>query len=207
MKLCYGTSSAFSRKVRIAAIECGLSDRITLVLSSTLNHDPELAAVNPLAKVPALVTDDGETLFDSPVICEYLDTLHQGRRLIPPAGREHWRVLCRQALGDGLMEALVFLGMPVRRPDGVATSAAVMERERARVERGLDVLEAQTEDMVREGVTVGSIAVGCALGWLESRFPDWDWRTKRPSLAAWYEAFSRRPSMVETVPFRSSEKA
>ena len=205
MKLCYGTSSAFSRKVRVAAAECGLAERIRLIRSSTLSHNPELAAVNPLMKVPALITDTGEALFDSPVICEYLDTLHQGHRLIPPAGPERWRVLRRQALGDGLMESLVFLGMVVRRPDGEATPAPVMDRERARVERCLDLVESQVDEIEGDGVTVGSIAVACALGWHDFRFPEWDWRSSRPRLATWYEAFSQRPSMLETKPFKSSE--
>ncbi len=200
MKLCYGRTSSFSRKVRAAAIECGLADRIALVSVGTMEHDPALAALNPLVKVPALVTDDGEALYDSPVICEYLDTLHRGPRLIPPSGPERWRVLRRQALGDGLMEALIFLGVPVRRPDGAATATPVLEQQKSKVDMGLDVLEKEAPAMEREGANVGTLAVACALGWLEYRFPDWNWRNGRPALAAWYTVFSQRPSMTETAP-------
>ena len=131
MKLCYGRTSPFSRKVRVAAFECGLDARIHLVTTGTMDRlpDPTLVAVNPLAKVPTLVTDEGETLYDSRVICEYLDTLHDGPRLFPPVGPERWRVLRRQSLGDGLMEALIFLVYAVRRPDGGSTEAHIMERQ------------------------------------------------------------------------------
>ncbi|HWG06057.1 MAG TPA: glutathione S-transferase N-terminal domain-containing protein [Beijerinckiaceae bacterium] len=204
MKLCFGTSSAFSRKVRIAAVECGLAERIELIRSATLSHDHALAAINPLAKVPALITDDGEALFDSPVICEYFDTLHDGPRLIPTESPARWRVLRRQAVGDGLMESLVFLGMVVRRPFGDATPQAAMDKERARVERCLDMLESEAQE-IESGIDVGCISVACALGWHDSRFPEWNWRTTRPRLAAWYDAFAKRPSMTETIPYRSSD--
>ena len=117
MKLYYGATSSFSQKVRAAAIECGVADRIELILIKTMNHDPALARHNPLVKVPALITDDGFALFDSPVICEYLDSLQPDHRLIPPSGQDRWRVLRRQALGDGLMESLIFIGVAARRPE------------------------------------------------------------------------------------------
>ncbi len=202
MKLCYGRTSPFSRKVRVAAIECGLADRIELVTTGTMGKfpDPQLVAVNPLAKVPALVTDNGDTLFDSRVIVEYLDSLHAGAPLIPPPGPLRWRALRRQSLGDGLMEALIFLVYAVRRPDGESTTAHIMDRQRDRVERCLDVLDAQCDAMQAEGATIGCITIGCAIGWLDFRYPEWGWRAERPSLAAWYATFAKRPSMIQTAP-------
>ena len=198
MKLYYGATSPFSQKVRAAAVECGLADRIDLILIKTMIHDPALAALNPLVKVPALVTDDGFALFDSPVICEYLDTLHSGPRLIPVSGPERWRVLRRQALGDGLMESLIFLAVPARRPEGEATAAPILARQREKVDQALDALEKETAEMEREGASVGCLAVACGLGWLDFRFPEWDWRGARPHLAAWYDVFAGRPSMTTT---------
>jgi glutathione S-transferase len=203
MKLYYGSSSAFSRKARVFAIECGLGDRLALVRFGTMGlHDPALAAVNPLVKVPTLIADDGEAFYDSHVICEYLDSQHNGRPLIPPSGPERWRVLRREALGDGLMEALIFLGFPQRRPDGNETAQFAMDRQREKVEACFDVLDRQIDDMEREGVTIGSIAVACGIGWRDFHFPDWEWRGGRPRLTRWFEAFSRRPSMLETIPMK-----
>jgi glutathione S-transferase len=198
MKLYYGATSSFSQKVRAAAIECDVADRIELILTKTMNHDPALARHNPLVKVPALITDDGFALFDSPVICEYLDSLRSDHPLIPPAGPDRWRVLRRQALGDGLMESLIFIGVPARRPDGEGTATPLIERQREKVEQTLDALENETGEMEREGASIGCLAVACGLNWLNFRFPDWDWRKTRPRLAAWYDVFAQRPSMTET---------
>lgn len=204
MKLCFGATSPFSRKVRAAAIECGLADRITLVPTRTMDHDPYLLTVNPLVKVPALVTDDGQAFYDSPVICEYFDTLHDGPRLIPADGPQRWPVLRRQALGDGMMEALIFLHVPARRPRGVDTPEAVMARQRDKAACGLDALEGDANALTREGANVGTLAAGCALGWLDFAFAEWHWRADHPRLAAWYADFAARPSMAETAPVARS---
>ena len=202
MKLCYGRTSPFSRKVRVAAIECGLDHRIELVTTGTMDRqpDPQLVSVNPLAKVPTLITDDGETLYDSRVICEYLDALHDGPRLFPSAGPARWRALRRQSLGDGVMEALIFLVYAVRRPDGESTEALILQRQRDRIERTLDALETQTDQMREEAAGIGCVTVGCAIGWLDFRYPDWGWRNARPALADWYCGFAQRPSMIQTAP-------
>jgi glutathione S-transferase len=202
MKLCIGATSPFSRKVRAAAIECCLTDRITLVPTRTMGHDPYLLSINPLVKVPALLTDDGQAIYDSPVICEFFDTLHDGPRLIPTDEPERWPVLRRQALGDGMMEALIFLHVPARRPRGHDTPEPIMARQRDKVIRGLDALEGDAGAIIADGVTVGTLSVGCALGWLDFAFPDWDWRAGHLRLAAWYTDFAARPSMAETAPVR-----
>jgi glutathione S-transferase len=202
MKLWYGPPSPFSRKVRVAIIEYGIAERVVLIPVVTTGDTPELAALNPLMKVPTLVTDDGRVLYDSRVICEYLETLRSDDRLISFSEGERLRVLCRQALGDGLMEALIFLRVAARRPQGEDTPSAITERQRARVERCLDVLERQADEMKDEGASIGCITVGCAIGWQDFNFAGWDWRATRPHLASWYEFFSRRRSMLDTAPVR-----
>ena len=202
MQLWYGPPSPFSRKVRVAIIECGLEVRVTTVPVVTMNDNPDLAAINPLMKVPTLVTDENCALYDSRVICEYLDALDGRHQLIPARFDARLRTLCRQALGDGLMEALIFIKVPLRRPLGDETSAIIIERQKARIERSLDVLEAEAAEMQSEGANVGCIAVACALGWQDFNFPAWGWRATRPRLAAWFETFSKRASMRDTVPVR-----
>src|SRR4051812_16443664 len=107
MKLDFGGASPFVRKVTVTTIETGLDKKIERIPSPVLptKLSPELAAQNPLVKVPTLVTDGGEVLYDSAVICEYLDSLHDGKKLIPASGGERWRVLRAQALGDGILDA------------------------------------------------------------------------------------------------------
>ena len=202
MKLCYGRTSPFSRKALVTAIECGLADRIERETTGTMDifPDPRLVAVNPLAKVPTLITDDGETLYDSRVICEYLDELHDGPRLFPAKGPARWQALRLQSLGDGMMEALIFLVYAVRRPDGESTTAHILDRQRDRVERALDALEIDAPNMRPDTPTIGCVTVGCAIGWLDFRYPDWNWRPARPRLAAWWSEFAERPSMKQTAP-------
>jgi glutathione S-transferase len=204
MKLYYGPPSPFSRKARVAIVELGLRHRVALVPVRTMDDNPALAALNPLMKVPTLITQDGDALYDSRVICEYLDGLEGGAMLIPAERPARWRVLRRQALADGLMEALIFLRVPARRPRGENAPAAIIERQRQRVERGLDVLEAQVREMEDEGAALGCISAACAIGWLDFNFGAWDWRAGRERLANWYAKFSQRASMIDTAPTRPS---
>jgi glutathione S-transferase len=111
-------------------------------------------------------------------------------------------VLRRQALGDGMMETLIFLHIPARRPRAEATPDGVMARQRDKIERCLDALETEADTLAGEGANVGTLAVGCALGWLDYAFPDWTWRDGHRRLARWYDAFARRPSMTATAPLR-----
>jgi glutathione S-transferase len=189
--------------VRAAVIECGLTDRITLV--RTVARDPmtDLGTINPLVKVPALVMDSGEALYDSPVICDYFSTLAGGEALIPADGPARWQVLRRQALGDGIIDVILFMRDIERPAEGEALSKAET-RQREKIDRSLDVLEGEAGEMNCEGVTVGAIAAGCALGWLDFIFPDYNWRAARCALAQWYAKFAERPSMSETTPIRRS---
>jgi glutathione S-transferase len=199
MKLYYSPTSPYVRKVSVTALETGLEANLERVPTNVSAPDAALAAANPLAKVPALITDDGLVLFDSPVICEYLDSLHGGRRLFPDQDPERWQALRRQALADGLLDAAVLCRMETFRPEARRWPEWT-EQQWAKVTRALDVLEAEAASQPPEPPTIGDIAVGCALGWLDFRALAGDWRPGRPQLAAWYEVFAARPSMQATVP-------
>jgi glutathione S-transferase len=202
MKLYYTPTSPFVRKVLVTAHELGLIDRIETVhlRPDPLQPDATLARLNPLSKIPALVLDDGSALYDSPVICEYLDSL-AGGRLLPAVGKERWRVLRMQALADGILDAgiLAFYERQMRPP--ALHWEPWIEGQGKKAASGLDALDAE---LSRDGVgavpDVGQIAAACALGWLEFRAPFGDVRAGRPALAAWYESFSARPSMQATRP-------
>lgn len=198
MKLRFSPVSPYVRKVCVVAHETGLFGRIELVPTNVWAADTGIGRDNPLGKVPALTTDGGEVLFDSPVICEYLDSLHDGTRLFPAAGGARWTALRRQALGDGMLDASVLRLLEGKRHDG-ERSASWIERQRVAIGRALDALEDEAADLGR-GVTIGHIAIGCALGYIDFRFPADNWRHRRPVLTGWYDEFARRPSMTRTVP-------
>lgn len=198
MKLHWTPTSPYVRKVMVAAYETGLDGRIERIETSFWPPDPGYAKINPLGKVPALVTDAGQALFDSGVICEYLDSLHHGTKLFPPAGETRWRALVLHSLADGILDAAVLRVMERRRP-GELQSAEEMARQKEKVARALDALE-EKAGALEGSITIGTIAAGCALGYLDFRFADEDWRDGRPKLTAWYEGFQARPSMAATVP-------
>jgi glutathione S-transferase len=201
MKLYHAAASPFVRKVRVTAAELGLEGRIEQVDVATtpVKPDPKLKAANPLNKIPALMTDDGELLYDSPVICEYLAATAGNGDFLPAAGKARWTALRLQALGDGIMDAAVlrryedFLRPKDKFwPDWDAA-------QKGKVTGALDALEADAAAL--EGpVTIGTVTVACALGYLDFRFAAEDWRQGRPKLAAWYETMAKRPSMAATAP-------
>ncbi len=198
MKLRYSPTSPYTRKVTVTALETGLDERIERLATNVWDPATDIARDNPLGKVPALILKDGSVLFDSPVICEYLDSLHDGPKLIPLSGPERWTALRRQAQADGVLDAGVLRLLESRRPEP-QRSSTWDARQAAVVARGLNAFEA--EAVTLDGPpTIGHIALGCCLGWLELRFPHEDWRATRPALAAWYEAFAARPSMLATQP-------
>jgi glutathione S-transferase len=195
MKLRFSGASPFVRKVMIQALETGLDSKIERITTATT--DPVLAKENPLSKVPSLTLDDGSHLYDSPVICEYLDSLHNGAKMFPAAGPARWTALRRQALGDGMMDAAVARRGESRRPANEQSPSA-MAVQRAKVTTGLDVLEADA-DKLGSGIDIGLISIACALGYLDFRFASEDWRKGHPKLARWFESFAKRPSMQSTV--------
>jgi glutathione S-transferase len=186
--------------VRICAITRGLDSRIELVPCNPNISPAALLADNPLSKVPTLVTDDGVALFDSPMICEYLDSLDGAPPMFPPAGTARWRALKLQAMGDGILDACVPRRMEMQRPQDEGR-AAVVARMRAAVERTLDALEAETPQVA---VDIGSISVACALGYLDFRFAQQPWRDTRAKLAAWFAAFGNDRAVAATVPKEAS---
>lgn len=201
MKLYYTPTSPFVRKVLVAAHELGLAERIeTVFLRPTPTQlDAELSRANPLNKIPALVLDDGSTLYDSPVICEYLDSLAGATRLVPASGAERFRVLRTQALCDGILEAgvLVYYERTMRPKELWFEPWLSGQTEKAR--QGLDALEREV-DSFGGAVDLGSICAGVTLGWLAFRNPFGDVLASRPKLARWYDAFAARPSMQATAP-------
>ncbi|HEX9790870.1 MAG TPA: glutathione S-transferase [Kiloniellales bacterium] len=199
MKLRYSSTSPYVRKVTVSAIELGLAERIERIPTNTSDPKSGLVNDNPLGKVPALSPDDGEVLYDSPVICEYLDSLHTGAKLFPAAGPARWRALRQQALCDGILDAAILRMLEVKRrpealrwPDWIALHGGKMKR-------AIDRLEAEAADL-KGPLTIGQIAVGCTLGYLDFRYADEDWRPAHPKLAAWYKDFAQRPSMLATIP-------
>ena len=197
-KLHWSPTSPYVRKVMVAAHEVGLAQRIRTerVVVGASNPNPAVMAVNPLNKIPTLVLDDGTALYDSRVICEYLDTLHAGPKLFPTDQAPRWSALRQQALGDGLMEAVVLrLGERSRPPQ--AQSDRHLAAYRLKVAAALDRLESEADGLA-EPPGIGHIAVACALAHLDFRFAADDWRAGRPGLARWYAGFACRPSMQAT---------
>jgi glutathione S-transferase len=192
----YSPSSPFVRKVMACAVARGLDGQLELITANANASPPVLLEVNPLSKVPALVTDDGVSLYDSPVICEYLDSLGDAVALFPPAGGARWRALKFQALGDGMMDAAVLRRGELLRPSDPARDH-VMARQKAAVARSLDELEA---DLPHRVIDIGTIAVACALGYLDFRYADEPWRESHPLLAEWLAAVETNPCLASTAP-------
>jgi len=196
VKLYDSPASPYARKVRICAMVRGLDGRIELVPCNPNESPADLLAVNPLSKIPTLVTDDGMALFDSPVICEYLDSLGDAAPMFPAQLAARWRALKLQAMGDGIMDACVPRRGELAKPKEAGRDALIA-RWRGAVDRTLDALEAE---LPYQAVDIGSIAVACALGYLDFRFPQEPWRGTRPRLAAWFAAFGQLPAVAATVP-------
>ncbi len=191
-------NSPFARRVRMAAMETGQPDLIDWRMLSREERPVVLPAINPLGKVPVVVLDNGEALYDSPVICAYVDALHDGPKLIPAAGPERWRVLRLEALGDGLAEAVVALAQEGAKAQE-QQSPRVLERQGAKVSAALGVLEAEA-GAFRDPPSMGEIAAACALGYMDYRAVAAGWRDRHPALAAWYGRIGARPSFAQTLP-------
>ncbi len=196
MKLHFSPTSPYVRKVRACAISRGIEGQIELVPTNANDSPLELLANNPLSKVPTLVTDDGVALFDSPVICEYLDSIGDALPMFPSHGAARWRALKFQAMADGILDASVPRRGEMAKPQDEGRVAWIA-RQKAAVDRTLDALEA---DPPHRTVDIGSLAVACALGYLDFRYAAQPWRPTHPKLAAWYEAFSQNPGIAQTAP-------
>jgi glutathione S-transferase len=199
MKLHWSPRSPFVRKVMIVVHELGLNDRITCVrtvVATTRPHRP-LMEENPLSKIPTLVLDDGTVLYDSPVVCEYLDSLHAGPKLVPADLGPRMTALRRQALGDGFLDfLLLWRNEQEREPASQVHLASYTERRRAT----LLALDREAEALASSPFSIGHIAIGCALSYLDFRFAADDWRGGQPRIAAWHATFAKRPSVRATEP-------
>lgn len=192
MRLLYSALSPFARKVRVVAHENGLTAAITLETVAPFT-DESLRAINPLSQVPTLILGDGEILFDSSVICDHLDA-EGGAGLIPAGGVERRRALTLQALADGMGSAAVAVVRERMRPAD-DQRPELIERQLKAIVAGLDLLEA--EGFTPDRWTIAQIAAAAQLAYFDAR-QVLDWRAGRPALAAWFEAASRRESMVVT---------
>jgi len=201
MKLFFSPSSPYVRKCMVVAHEVGLVDRIERLASAAnpINRDRTIVAVNPLGKVPTLITDEGVALYDSRVICEYLNALGGGS-LVPASGAARWQVLTEQSLGDGILDAALLARYEgAMRPEPLRW-ADWLDGQLLKINTALDQLETRWMPHLGGPLDIGVVATACALGYLDFRFADMGWRASRPALASWYAAFAERPSMRATAP-------
>ncbi len=201
MKLFYAITSPYVRKVMVTAYEHGLTDRIELIKMPAKDPlEPSIATShNPLGKIPTLITDDGEAIYDSVVICEYLDGLAPEAKRLFPGGEEKIPSLVLHALANGMIDA----GMAARADEVVRPEAFRWEGgknyQMEKMRLSLKEIESRV-DMFDEALCIGKITVACGLGWFDFRFPGFDWRADFPLTAQWFESVSMRPSMQATRP-------
>jgi glutathione S-transferase len=200
MKLYYSATSPYVRKCLVSAHELKLRERIELLPAAPhpVNRDRALVSSNPLGKVPTLVTDDGAVIYDSRVICDYLNELGRGS-LLPAQGSARWAAYRDQALADGMMEAAILVRYETfARPEALQWKDWI-EGQMDKVHCGLAEIE-QHADTLRQRIDVGTISIGCALGYLDFRYASMAWRDRCPQLAAWFAGFAERESMRATRP-------
>ena len=201
MKLLHSPTSPFARKVRIVAAEKKLE--LELEITDPWKPNPDLARANPLGKVPALIMDDGTSLFDSRVIVEYLDGVSPVHRLIPETSRDRIAVKRWEAITDGLCDAAILARLEAGRPDQNESSAKQIARQRDKVNGCIDEMARELGDRefcVGNALSLADIASGCALGYLKFRFPDIGWEAAHPNLARLYKKVSSRASFKATDP-------
>jgi glutathione S-transferase len=197
MKLLYQTHSPYARQVLVLAHEVGLAGRLEVVHHETspTRRNETVFALNPLGKVPVLILDDGFALFDSSVICDYLDGLHGGRRLIPPSGPDRWRALRLQAVAHGISDAGGLVRQETERRPEPYRYPAMRDGQIEKLIAAYDFLEQGSS--LDGPLDIGQIALATALSWIEfRRLPSF--RDRRPRLAGWYDRFAERPSMRAT---------
>jgi glutathione S-transferase len=196
MKLAYSPASPYVRKVTACAIKRGLDKQVERVKIGTT--DPELLKYNALSKVPTLILDDGACLFDSPVICEYLDSVGSAPKLFPAAGPARWKALTQEALADGILDATQPRRREIALPQDEGRKSYI-ELQQGKVARALDEFEKQA-DSLGSLDTIGEITIGCALGYLDFRYANEPWRPGHPKLEAWYAKVAKLAPLAETVP-------
>jgi len=195
MKILFSPFSPYVRKCLVTAHELGLDHKIQLLPSNAhpVNRDRQIIETNPLGKVPTLYTDDGQTLYDSRVICEYLNSLADGQ-LFPASGRQRWSTLTQQSLGDGILDAALLARYEdVARPEEFRFTEWKLA-QMDKFETSLTALNNEPSQLAGR-VDIGTLTVGCALWYLDLRFSEIAWRDRYPKVASWYQAFGQRPSM------------
>lgn len=201
MTLHWSPRSPYVRKVMIAISELGLQDQVRIVRTVTGGTTPhrELMKINPVGKIPTLELADGTAIYDSQVILEYLDMLHQGPKLYPASWPERLTALRRHALGQGMLDnALPLLAEGFRPPE--RQSEPHKELWRSKLVACVDALEGEAEALAESGFTVGHLAIGVALAYLDFRFDSLAWRDGHPNLKAWHATFNARPSVQANMP-------
>lgn len=205
MTLHWSPRSPFVRKVMIVAHEAGVADRLTCVRTVVGGTKPHLDLMreNPLGKLPTLVLEDGTVLYDSSVVAEYFDGLHDGPKLFPAGGRERLAALRRDALGSGMLDVLLqWLAERLRPAERV--SQPHMGLWRLKIRTCVEALEREADDIAAAPFGIGHISIGVALAYLDFRFAAENWREGRPRLARWHEEFNRRPSVQANLPVDDS---
>lgn len=200
MKLAYSPTSPYVRKVMVLLHETGQLDDITLTEITTTPMDPStpLLPQNPLGKVPALERAEGPALYDSRVICAFLDD--RGNAGLYGSGARHWDIRTLEATADGILDAALLMVYEGRLRAEAERSAAWVEAQWDKVARGIAALNTRWISHLSGPLDMGQIAVGCALGYVDFRHGARGWRTGNDALAAWYEAFDSRASMQATAP-------
>lgn len=199
MKLHWSPRSPFVRKVTIVLEECGLTDSVERIRSVAVfagEPNPDILQDNPLGKIPVLLTDDGQKLFDSSVICDYLITLAARGDLLPADPTLRFRQLRWQALGDGLTDVLLLWRIERAREEHA--DPTILAAFETKTRATLAVLEAESAELAQTSFGLGHIAVACAIGQLDFRYAGCGWRSALPALAAWYAQMAKRPSFVAT---------
>jgi glutathione S-transferase len=198
MKLLSSPPSPFARKVRVLALEKGLGERVEVITAHPWPEPTAIIGFNPLGKVPTLILDDGSCLYDSPVICEYLDSLDPRSPLIPDRGAARWRVLRLQALADGILDAAVNLVLEDRRPEA-HRSSSMQQRFTLAIQRSFERLPTELA-AADERFDLGQIAAACAVGYVEFRLPHCSFGTDQPGIRNWWSRIQQRPSLLATRP-------
>lgn len=202
MKLLFAPTSPYVRKVMVCAQLTGQVQNIQLLESAAhpIRRDARIAAHNPLAKVPTLILEDGKSIYDSRVICEYLASLSDVGHIFPASGSGRWAALGQQALGDGLLDAALLARYELTARPVAFQWPEWREALMTKVVACLAEIDAIAADLLTDDPSIGEITIGCALGYLDFRFPELDWRSQFGQAARWNEAFQALPAMQATRP-------
>jgi len=191
--------SPFGRKVKIVAKMLGIYDQLTVEMSNTNDPADSLRQQNPLGKIPILILDDGRKIFDSRVICEYLDAQVDGTTLHPTESDARWEALTLQALGDGIVDASILQVYETRMRPEDKRHDKWLSYQADKVKRSLDQLSANAPSLEGD-LTIGHVAIACALGYLDLRF-EGKWRESYPTLVSWLDQFDARVPAFEATRF------